>query len=162
LSTMQTSRGKTTDVRGINARFTKCTPVADRGLRGHVPARPRCTTPRIGFLSIATPLRLRLPSDPASRRRPCRLPLLRLCVCLEQGLPPCTSPVMPGTHAQVQGRPRRRRGRPTATCCYARPRNSSSVMAMILSCSPIPQSEWAALLNAMMASLPFASRSVFT
>ena len=36
------------------AGFTKCIPTtADGGLRGHVPARPGCTTPPIRFLFIA-------------------------------------------------------------------------------------------------------------
>lgn len=86
-------------------------PAANGGLRSHVPARPRCITPRIEFLFIATPLWLRLLSDPASRRRPCRSPDRWLCDCLEQGLPPCTSRAMRGTHAQVNARTRQRRGR---------------------------------------------------
>ena len=52
---------------------------ADGGLRGHVPARPECITPHIRFLFIAPQLWIGLPSDPASRRRPCPSPCLRLC-----------------------------------------------------------------------------------
>ena len=52
---------------------------ADGGLRGHVPARPECITPHIRFLFIAPQFRIGLPSDPASRRRPCPSPCLRLC-----------------------------------------------------------------------------------
>ena len=54
-------------------------PIADGGLCGHVPARPECITPHIRFLFIAPPFRIGLPSDPASRRRPCPSPCLRLC-----------------------------------------------------------------------------------
>jgi hypothetical protein len=61
---------------------------ADGGLRSHVPARPECTTPTIRFLFIAPQLWVRLLSDPASRRRPCRFPSLRLCLYLAAGLPP--------------------------------------------------------------------------
>lgn len=52
---------------------------ADRGLHGHVPARPRYTTPHIRFLFIAPQFRTGLPSDPVSRQRPCPSPCLRLC-----------------------------------------------------------------------------------
>ncbi|MFQ5825689.1 MAG: hypothetical protein ACE5JB_16760, partial [bacterium] len=62
------------------------TPIADGGLCGHVPTRPRCTTPRIRFLYVAPHLWIELPflprvshrGDPASRRRPCSSPNLRL------------------------------------------------------------------------------------
>ena len=87
-STGEASRGKTRYLRGIDAGFTKCTPTADGGLRGHVPARPRCITPTIRFLFIAPPLRIGLPPDPASRRRPCPSPCLRLCENLAIGLSP--------------------------------------------------------------------------
>ena len=53
---------------------------ADGGLRGHVPARPECITPHIRFLFIAPQLWIGLPSDPASRQRPCPSPCLRLCI----------------------------------------------------------------------------------
>jgi hypothetical protein len=53
-----------------------------------VPARPGCTTPHIRFLFIAPQLWIQLPSDPASRRRPCRSPSLRLCENLAPGLAP--------------------------------------------------------------------------
>jgi len=46
-------RGKTRYLLRIDAGFTKCTPVAEGGLRGHVPARPGCITPTIRFLFIA-------------------------------------------------------------------------------------------------------------
>ena len=70
-STGEASRGKTRYLHCIDAGFTKCTPTtADGGLRGHVPARPGCITPNIRFLFIAPQLRIELPPDPASRRRP--------------------------------------------------------------------------------------------
>ena len=84
----QISRGKTRYLRCIDAGFTKCIPTADGGLRGHVPARPGCITPHIRFLCIAPQFRIRLPSDPASRRRPCPSPCLRLCENLAIGLSP--------------------------------------------------------------------------
>lgn len=46
-----------------------CHPLVDRGLRGHVPARPECITPHIRFLFIALRFRLGFPPHPASRRR---------------------------------------------------------------------------------------------
>ena len=72
------SRGKTQNLPCVSAGFIKHTPTADGGLRGHVPARPGCTTPRIRFLFVAPHLRIGLPSDPVSRRRPCPSPCLRL------------------------------------------------------------------------------------
>jgi hypothetical protein len=84
----QASRGKTRHCRCASAGFTKCIPAADGGLRGHVPARPGCITPHIRFLFIAPQLWVRLPPDPASRRRPCRFPSLRLCEYLAAGLSP--------------------------------------------------------------------------
>ena len=66
-STGEISRGKTRNCHCVDAGFTKCTPLANGGLRGHVPARPRCTTPHIRFLFIAPQLRVQLPSDPTSR-----------------------------------------------------------------------------------------------
>ena len=86
---VETSRGKTRHFRCASAGFTKCIPTtADGGLRGHVPARPGCTTPPIRFLFIAPQFWIRLPSDPASRQRPCRSPSLRLCENLAAGLSP--------------------------------------------------------------------------
>ena len=87
-TTRQISRGKTRYLPCIDAGFTKCTPTADGGLRGHVPARPGCITPHIRFLFIAPQFRIGLPSDPASRRRPCLSPCLRLCENLAIGLSP--------------------------------------------------------------------------
>jgi len=86
--TWQTSRGKAQSFHGVNARFIKYTPIAEGGLRGHVPTRPGCTTPRIGFLFVAPPLWIELPPDPTSRWRPCPSPSLRLCEHLAGGLSP--------------------------------------------------------------------------
>jgi hypothetical protein len=63
-STGEISRGKTRYLRCIDAGFTKCTPTADGGLRGHVPARPGCITPHIRFLFIAPQLWIGLPPAP--------------------------------------------------------------------------------------------------
>ena len=46
-----------------------CTPSADGGLRGHVPARPGCITPHIRFLFIAPQFRIGLPCIPGHRTR---------------------------------------------------------------------------------------------
>lgn len=87
-STVEISRGKTRHCRCVDAGFTKCIPAADGGLRGYVPARPGGITPHIRFLFVTPQLRVQLPSDPASRQRPCRFPSLRLCENLAVGLPP--------------------------------------------------------------------------
>lgn len=58
-------RGKTRLCRCTSAGFTKCIPIADGGLHGHVPARPERATPHIRFLFIALQLWVRLPSDPS-------------------------------------------------------------------------------------------------
>lgn len=82
--TWQISRGKTRILPRIDAGFTKmhpcrcCHPLVDRGLRGHVPARPECITPHIRFLFIALRFHLGLPPHPVSRRRTCPLASLRL------------------------------------------------------------------------------------
>jgi hypothetical protein len=65
-------------------------PVAVGGLRGHVPARPGCATPRIRFLFVAPPVWIGLPPDPTSRWTPLpfsspsapRLPGTRTCPSL--------------------------------------------------------------------------------
>lgn len=89
LTAVEIYRGKTRLFHCASRGFTKCIPTtADGGLRGHVPDRPRCTTPRIRFLFIAPQLWIQLPSDPVSRQRPCRSPSLRLCENLAAGLPP--------------------------------------------------------------------------
>jgi len=63
----QTSQGKTRYFPCVDARLIKHTPCADGGLRCHVPTRPGCTTPTIGFLFVAPHLWIGLPSDPTSR-----------------------------------------------------------------------------------------------
>jgi len=64
----------------------------------HVPAGPEPATPRIRFLFVAPCFRVGLPSDPASRRRPCPFASLRLLLYLAWGLPPHKLRAMPGTH----------------------------------------------------------------
>lgn len=117
------SRGKTRYFHRIDAEFTECTPTtADGGLRSHAPARPRRITPHIRFLFIVPQFRIELPSDPASRRRPCPSPCLRLCENLAVGLSPTKQRTMPGAHAHAQPLPRG--ARPSAgTPCWA-PSNS--------------------------------------
>jgi hypothetical protein len=86
--TWETSRGKTRNGPCVSAGFIKHAPCADGGLRGHVPARPRRTTPLIRFLFVAPHFWIGLPPDPASRRRPCPFPNLRLRDNLVRGLSP--------------------------------------------------------------------------
>ena len=63
---MEISRGKTRILPRIDAGFTTCilagvtTGAVDKGLRGHVPAGPECTTPHIRFLFIVPRLCLGL------------------------------------------------------------------------------------------------------
>jgi hypothetical protein len=65
----QTSRDKFDRFLRATTEFTLC--VLDRyGLRDHWPARPTLT-PQIRFLYIGSRICSTLPSDPASRRRPC-------------------------------------------------------------------------------------------
>jgi hypothetical protein len=116
--TEEISQGKTHDLPCINARFIKHIPKADGGLCCHVPARPGCTTPRIGLLFVALHFWIGLPSDPASRRRPCPSPNLRLRENLVSGLSPDWSCAMPGTHGQMSGDAQRR---PSRSACYAFP-----------------------------------------
>ena len=107
--TWQISRGKTRILPRIDAGFTKCTLVGvathavDRGLRGHVPARPECITPHIRFLFIALRFRLGLPPHPASRRRTCPLASLRL---YKPGTGTCTQ--LDSCHARHTRRANRR------------------------------------------------------
>ena len=86
--TWETSRGKTQNFPCVNAGFIKHAPFADGGLRSHVPARPERTTPHIRFLFVAPHFWIGLPPDPASRRRPCPSPNLRLRDHLVRGLSP--------------------------------------------------------------------------
>src|SRR5215831_19458311 len=65
----QISRDKFDRFLRATTEFTLC--VLDRyGLRDHLPARPPLTPP-IRFLYIGSRICSALPSDPASRRRPC-------------------------------------------------------------------------------------------
>ncbi len=65
--TPQISRGQLSYRPCIGARFIKHSPFVDGGLCCRVPARPDCTTPRIGFVSLAPHVRSTRPSDPTSR-----------------------------------------------------------------------------------------------
>jgi hypothetical protein len=67
VDTVQASRGKTQNFPRVNAGFIKHAPIADGGLRSHVPARPERTTPHIRFLFVAPRFWIGLPSDPTSR-----------------------------------------------------------------------------------------------
>jgi hypothetical protein len=49
------SQGKRSYLPCIGTRFMKHSPFVDGGLCGRVPARPDCTTPHIGFVSLAPP-----------------------------------------------------------------------------------------------------------
>ena len=96
--TGEISRGKTQNLPCVDAGFIKHTHIAEGGLHSHVPARPGYTTPRIRFLFIAPQFWIGLPPDPASRRRPCPSPCLRLREYLARGLTPRKLCAMPGTH----------------------------------------------------------------
>jgi hypothetical protein len=102
--TWEISRGKTQSFLRVNAGFIKHAPVADGGLRGHVPTRPGRTTPHIRFLFVAPRIRIGLPPDPVSRRRPCPSPPLRLRENLAWGLSPHKFCAMPGTHGRHKAR----------------------------------------------------------
>jgi hypothetical protein len=86
--TPQISRGKLSYLPCIDAGFIKYAPPVDGGLYGRVPTRPERTTPHIRFVSLAPHVRSTLPSDPASRRRPCASLVLRLHAYLDRGLSP--------------------------------------------------------------------------
>jgi hypothetical protein len=62
--TWEISPGKTQNVSRVAAGFIKHTPLADGGLRGHVPARPGCTTPHIRFLLARPAVALRVGASP--------------------------------------------------------------------------------------------------
>ena len=76
--TPQIARGQLSYRRCIDAGFIKHSAVVDGGLHGRVPARPNGTTPRIRFVSLAPRVRMGLPVDATSRRRPGPAPRLRL------------------------------------------------------------------------------------
>ena len=73
----QTSRGKFDRLQRTTAGFTD-TRLDGYGLRCSLPTRPRVLASSIRFLSIGTRLCSTLPSDPASRRRPCASLILHL------------------------------------------------------------------------------------
>ena len=66
-----------------------------------MPARPERPTPQIRFVYLAGRFCIELPSDPASRRRPCPSPSLRLLPYLASRLAPDSFCAMPGTHAPL-------------------------------------------------------------
>src|SRR5678815_1089710 len=102
--TRQISQGKTQNVPRVDAEFIKHVPRENGGLRGHVPARPERATPQIRFVYLAPRFWIELPSDPASRRRPCPSPSLRLLLYLTSGLSPDSLCAMLGTHVVAQRR----------------------------------------------------------
>ena len=61
--TWEISSGKTQSFLRVTAGFIKHAPLADGGLRGHVPTRPGRTTPHIRFLFVAPRFRIGLPPD---------------------------------------------------------------------------------------------------
>jgi len=61
------SQSKTQNVSLTATGFIKHTPLRMEGLRGHVPARLECATPRIRFLFVAPRIWIGLPQDPISR-----------------------------------------------------------------------------------------------
>jgi hypothetical protein len=106
---MPISQGKTQHLLRVDAGFTTCPSLADGGLRGPGPTRPRCTTPPLRFLFVAPRVWMGLPSDATSRRRPGLSPSLRLRSHLARGLAPREFCAMPGTHVRPEprGSPRR-------------------------------------------------------
>lgn len=66
----EASRGKLSYRPCRDARYIQHRPLVEGGLCGRVPARPDGTTPRIGFVFLARPIRSTLPSDASSRSRP--------------------------------------------------------------------------------------------
>jgi hypothetical protein len=97
----KTSRGQTQNFLRVGAGCIQHAPIANGGLRGHVPTRPARTTPPLQFLCVAPRVWMGLPSDPASRRRPSPAPRRRLREHLARGLSPRSFCAMPGTHAAL-------------------------------------------------------------
>src|ERR1700692_90898 len=96
----QISRDKFDRFPRATTEFTLC--VLDRyGLRDHWPARPTLT-PQIRFLYIGSRFCSTLPSDPASRRRPCASLSLHLYQVVKRT---CTSKL-----SNVHGVPKRNGG----------------------------------------------------
>ena len=98
------SRGNFHRLLRATTEFTSC--VFDRyGLRDHLPAPPTLT-PQIRFLYIGSRICSTLPSDPASRRRPCASLSLHLYQVVKKT---CTFKLsnMLGTQNKTGGRSRR-------------------------------------------------------
>src|SRR4051812_49297612 len=66
----QTSQGKTRDFRSIHLSHLRRHPPDDIGLQVSLPPRPGAVA-SMRFLFVRPELCVQLPSDPASRRRPC-------------------------------------------------------------------------------------------
>ena len=96
------------DLPRVDAGFTKHTQTVDMGLRGHVPARPGCTTPQIRFLYIVPCFRLGLPLHSTSRQRSSPSASLRLLLYLARRLSLRKLRAMPGTHVVNQHLARQR------------------------------------------------------
>jgi hypothetical protein len=73
----------------------KARPTVDGGLCCSVPARPERATPHSRFVFLTPHICSTLPSDPASRRRPCASLVLRLHVYLDRGLSPPSTTTCP-------------------------------------------------------------------
>jgi hypothetical protein len=101
--TPQLSRGQLSDLPCIDAGCIKSAPPVDGGLYGRVPTRPERTTPHIRFVSLAPHVRSTLPSDPASRRRPCASLVLRLHGHLDRGLSPPSMTACPAHTPEFSG-----------------------------------------------------------
>ena len=103
--TWETSQGKTRNFQCINAGFIKHTPLR---MEDFVPDVPHLisgsySSPCIfGLGFLAQRRRLRRVPDPASRRRPCPSPNLRLRLYPARGLSPRLLCTMPGTHGAHQ------------------------------------------------------------
>ena len=79
-STREISRGKTRYLPCIDAGFTKCTHSQMEGFAVTCPLAPDASRLISGFCSSSRSFGLGAPIDPASRRRPCPSPYLRLCM----------------------------------------------------------------------------------
>ena len=88
-STGEISRGKTRIFRCASAGFTKCI-LSRRWRASRLPCPLAPDAPRLisGFCSSPRSFGFSFLREPASRRRPCRFPSLRLCENLAVGLPP--------------------------------------------------------------------------
>ncbi|MFI5304839.1 MAG: hypothetical protein ACHQYP_08605 [Nitrospiria bacterium] len=99
-TSIQVSRGNYAHCQCYTAGFTL--PALDgNGLHDLTPARP-AVAPDIQFLFVGAHLCSTLPSDPASRRRPC-VSLAFTSIRLAEGLPPSKLAHVPGTHEFSMG-----------------------------------------------------------